>query len=97
MTPISLKLMNPIQLTTSGTTGPTQGSSFTQLIGHAINSVASSQQHANLSIQQAMAGQGSVTSAMVSMVEAQSTLDVATAVNNNVISAYQSIMNMPIN
>ncbi|MHB1611390.1 MAG: flagellar hook-basal body complex protein FliE [Sulfobacillus sp.] len=96
MTPISLRLLNPIQLSTSGTTGPTQGSSFSQLMASAVNAVGNSQQQANAAIQQAMSGQGTVTGAMVAMAEAQSTLDVADAVNNNVISAYQTIMNMPL-
>ncbi len=96
MTPITLQMLNPIQFSTSGTSGPTQGSSFSQMMANAMNAVGQSQNSANQAIQQAMSGQGTVTGAMVAIAEAQSTLDVATAVNNNVVSAYQTIMNMPL-
>lgn len=76
------------------TTGGTQ--TFGALLGHAVQSLESTQQQANNTIQQAMTGGASVTSAMVAMVQAQSSLDVATAVRNNAMQAYQTIMNMPI-
>lgn len=69
---------------------------FGSLLGQAVSSLQQGQSSANQTIQQAMAGNVSVTQAMVAMTQAQTQLDVATAVQNQALSAYQTIMNMPI-
>ena len=95
MNPIGLTLPNSLAMHTA------QGSSrgggtFGQLLNQAVSQLENSQNQANQAITGAMTGQITVTQAMVSMSEAQSTLDVATSIRNNVVQAYQSIMNMPV-
>ncbi|MCY0881055.1 MAG: flagellar hook-basal body complex protein FliE [Firmicutes bacterium] len=95
ISPVSLapvSAVSPVSLPA----GPSQKSSFGQLFAHAMSTLQGSQTQANQAIQQAMTGQGSVTSAMVSMVQAESTLDAAVAVRNGVVQAYQNIMNMQL-
>lgn len=98
--------MNPLILTSlppvlpgssSASAGSATGSgTFGHLLAQAITSLTDSQSQANTAIQQAMDGQGTVTGAMVAMVEAQSSLDVAVAFRNNAVQAYQTVMNMPL-
>jgi len=71
-------------------------SNFGSLLGQAISGLQQGQTNANQTIQQAMAGNVSVTQAMVAMTTAQSQLDIATSVQNQAMSAYQNIMNMQI-
>ncbi len=99
MNPIGLTLNNPIQVGASSSgslASKSSGSSFGSLLQGAVHSLESSQAQANQQITGAMTGQVSVTQAMVAVSEAQSTLDVATSVRNNVVQAYQSIMNMSV-
>lgn len=70
--------------------------SFAAVLQHALTGVSQSQAHANQAIAAAMTGKTSVTAAMVAVTEAQASLDVTTAVRNNVVQAYQTIMNMPL-
>jgi flagellar hook-basal body complex protein FliE len=65
-------------------------------VGQAIQGLQQGQSNADTTIQQAMVGNVSVTQAMVAMTQAQSQLDIATAIQNQAVSAYQSIMNMPL-
>lgn len=95
MTTIPLNLLSPVSLS-NPVSHANLPSNFGQLIGQALNGLQNSQTQANSTIQQAMTGQVSVTQAMVAMTQAQSTLDIATSVQNQAISAYQSIMNMPL-
>lgn len=69
---------------------------FGAMLGQALNGLQQGQSSANQTIQQAMVGNVSVTQAMVAMTQAQSALDVATSVQNQAVSAYQSIINMPL-
>lgn len=95
--PIPITLLPPVTL--GGTTSATHTSlspNFGSLLGQAVQGLQQSQSSANQTIQQAMAGNVSVTQAMVAMTQAQSALDVATSVQNQAISAYQSIINMPL-
>lgn len=71
-------------------------SNFGSLLGQAVQGLEKGQTSANETIQQAMTGNVSVTQAMVAMTQAQSALDVATSVQNQAISAYQNIINMPL-
>lgn len=81
---------------TGGVNQTSLPSNFGNLLGHAVQSLQAGQVSANATIQQAMIGNVSVTQAMVAMTQAQSQLDIATAIQSQAISAYQSIMNMPL-
>jgi len=96
MNPLALQYLTPVTLNGGSTAASTVPMNFGTLLGHAVNSLSQSQTQANQAIQAAMTGQISVTQAMVAMVTAQSQLDVATAVQNQAITAYQNIMNMPL-
>ncbi|PSR36679.1 MAG: flagellar hook-basal body complex protein FliE [Sulfobacillus thermosulfidooxidans] len=78
------------------TASKSSSSSFGALLDGAVRQLEMSQAQANQQITGAMTGQVSVTQAMVAVSEAQSALDVATAVRNNVVQAYQTIMNMSV-
>ncbi len=95
MTPLSIA---PVAAASgAGTTAkPASGTGFAGLLQNALTGLAQSQAHANQAIAAAMTGHTSVTAAMVAVTEAQASLDVATAVRNNVVQAYQTIMNMPL-
>ncbi len=95
MNPIGLTLTNPVPLKTTAAPSPGSGT-FGQLLNQAVNQLGNSQNQANQAITGAMTGHVSVTQAMVSMSQAQSTLDVAVSIRNNVVQAYQSVMNMPV-
>lgn len=73
-----------------------QNTGFGQLVTSAVNQLSTSQASASSAIDHAMLGTGSVTNAMVSMTQAQMTLDVATSVTTNAQNAYQTIMNMQL-
>lgn len=95
MSPVQLTLLPPI---TAGAAAnqSSQSGNFGALLGQAISGLQTGQVTANQTIQQAMVGNVSVTQAMVAMARAQSQLDIATSVQGQAVSAYQSIMNMPI-
>ncbi|NMP23546.1 flagellar hook-basal body complex protein FliE [Sulfobacillus harzensis] len=93
---LPLTLLPPITLGGSQPVKASLASNFGTLLGQAVQGLEQGQSSANQTIQQAMAGNVSVTQAMVAMTEAQSALDVATSVQNQAISAYQSIINMPL-
>ncbi len=94
---LPITLLPPVALSGSGPATPASlPSNFGSLLGQAISGLQQGQFNANETIQQAMVGNVSVTQAMVAMTKAQSQLDIATAVQNQAISAYQSIMNMPL-
>lgn len=71
-------------------------SSFGSLLGQAVQSLSQAEVTAHSSMAAALDGKASLTQVMVSMTQAQSDLDVATAFRNGAVSAYQTIMNMPL-
>lgn len=92
---VPITLLPPVTL--SGSAAKTSlSSNFGALLGQAVAGLQNGQTTASETIQQAMAGNVSVTQAMVAMTQAQSQLDIATAVQNQAVSAYQNIMNMPL-
>ena len=84
------------KLTAPGQPASTGGQSFGHLLSSAVNHLVNTQSTAQSAITQAMLGKTSVTNAMVSMTEAQMTLDIAVSVTTNAQNAYQTIMNMPL-
>lgn len=96
MSTIPITLLPPVTLGGNQTQQSSLPSSFGAMLGQAIQGLQQGQDTANQTIQQAMVGNVSVTQAMVAMTTAQSQLDIATAIQNQAVSAYQSIMNMPL-
>ncbi|PSR23339.1 MAG: flagellar hook-basal body complex protein FliE [Sulfobacillus acidophilus] len=96
MSTLPITLLPPVTL--SGSEAQQQGlsSNFGALLGQAITGLTQGQANADQTIQQALVGNVSVTQAMIAMTQAQSQLDVATAIQNQAVSAYQTIMNMPL-
>lgn len=91
-----ITLLPPVTLGGGQAQKTSLSSNFGSLLGQAVHGLEKSQTSANQTIQQAMTGNVSVTQAMVAMTQAQSALDVATSVQNQAISAYQNIINMPL-
>lgn len=96
MSTLPITLLPPVTLDGSGTQQQSLSSNFGTLLGQAITGLGQGQASADQTIQQALTGNVSVTQAMVAMTQAQSQLDVATAIQNQAVSAYQTIMNMPL-
>lgn len=96
MSTVPITLLPPITLAGGTSQSSSLSSNFGSMLGQAITGLQAGQANANQTIQEAMSGQVSVTQAMVAMTMAQSQLDVATSVQNQAISAYQNIMNMPL-
>ncbi len=97
MNPIGLTLTNPAALIAAPVSSSPSGTkTFGSLLQGALGQLESTQTQANQQIAGAMTGQVTITQAMVAMAEAQGTLDAATAIRNNVVQAYQTIMNMPV-
>ncbi|MCL5116101.1 MAG: flagellar hook-basal body complex protein FliE [Firmicutes bacterium] len=96
MSTIPITLLPPVTLGGNQTQQSSLPSSFGAMLGQAIQGLQQGQDTANQTIQQAMVGNVSVTQAMVAMTTAQSQLDIATSIQNQAVSAYQSIMNMPL-
>ena len=95
MSVLPITLLPPVTIS-GGASQTSLSNSFGALLGQAITGLEQGQATANTTIQQAMVGNVSVTQAMVAMTQAQSQLDIATAVQSQAVSAYQSIMNMPL-
>lgn len=96
MSTVPITLLPPVTLGGASLQQTSLSSNFGALVGQALQSLQQGQTQANQTIQQAMAGNVSVTEAMVAMTQAQSQLDIATAVQGQAVSAYQTIMNMPL-
>ena len=90
----------PVHLSSATSAAPASGAQgsggFGSILDGAINQLAASQASANQAVAQAMTGSGSVTQMMVALTAAQMTLDVSVGVRNAVVSAYQSVINMPL-
>ena len=100
MTPISpVSPVSPVTMTAAPTSTPGTAASargFGELVDAALNNFQAQQVQAQNVLAQAMAGNGSVTGAMVAVSESQSALDVATAIRNASVQAVQSLMNLQI-
>ncbi len=95
MSTLPITLLPPVTLS-HGANQSSLPNNFGALVGQAIQGLEQGQTNANATIRQAMVGNVSVTQAMVAMTQAQSQLDVATAMQSQAVTAYQNIMNMPI-
>jgi flagellar hook-basal body complex protein FliE len=96
---ISLNYLPPVTLPQPGSAGGNTSSgptSFGALFQQAVNQLEHSQNTADQAIVSALAGNTSLTEVMVAMARAQVSLDSAVAVQNQALSSYQTIMNMPL-
>ena len=79
-----------------GTKEAQGGSSFFDLVGSALGSVAETgYKSANLAMQ-AMRGQADLTDVVTAVTNAETALNTVVAVRDRVINAYQDIIKMPI-
>jgi flagellar hook-basal body complex protein FliE len=92
---LPITLLSPVTVTSNPAT-TSLPVNFGALLGQAVQGLQNGQATADSTIQQAMTGHVSVTQAMVAMTAAQMQLDVATAVQSQAVSAYQTVMNMPL-
>lgn len=87
--------LSPVTLSpTSATAQPAGG--FGQLVSHSLHQFTHQQSHAQTLIAQAMAGRTSVTTAMVAATQAQTGLDVASAIRNSGVQSLQTLINLQI-
>jgi flagellar hook-basal body complex protein FliE len=72
------------------------GPDFGQMVSHAMNDVVSSSRQAEKAMSAHVQGKGELVDVVTSIASAQASLETMMAVRDQVIQAYQSIMNMPI-
>lgn len=77
-----------------GSTGA--GETFGTALDHAISGAVSLGNHAESAAMQAVAGHGDITSVVTAVSRAELALQAATAIRDKVVTAYQTIMSMPI-
>lgn len=95
--PVTVSPVPTVTFNPSNTVVPSNGGvSFGQMVAGALSQLQGSQQAANAAVQSALTGSGTVTGAMIAMTEAETAINVASAVRNNAIQAYQTILNMPL-
>ncbi|MGH7104059.1 MAG: flagellar hook-basal body complex protein FliE [Acetobacteraceae bacterium] len=72
------------------------GESFGGALDRAINGAISLGKEADQGALQAVAGTGDITSVVTAVARAELALQAATAIRDKVVTAYQTIMSMPI-
>ena len=72
------------------------GPDFGQMVSHAMNEVVSSSRAAEAKMSAHTQGKADLVDVVTSISSAQASLQTMMAVRDQVISAYQSILNMPI-
>ena len=77
-------------------TGPEEGPDFGQMVTHAMNDVVSSSRTAEAKMTAHTQGKADLVDVVTSISSAQTSLQTMLAVRDQVIQAYQSILNMPI-
>lgn len=75
---------------------PAEGPDFGQLVTQAMDDVVSSSRAAEIKMAAHTQGRADLVDVVTSISSAQSSLETMLAVRDQVIQAYQSIMNMPI-
>ena len=80
----------------AGATALDEGPDFGQLVTSAMNDVVSSSKLAETKMAAHTQGKADLVDVVTSISSAQSSLETMLAVRDQVIQAYQSIMNMPI-
>lgn len=88
--------LRPVALSSSASVSASPSTGFSAMVNQAVQHLTTVEATAHQAISAAMVGNGSLTQVMLAMNAAQTTLDVATAVNSAGVQAYQSIMNMPL-
>ncbi|WP_298162413.1 flagellar hook-basal body complex protein FliE [Brevundimonas sp.] len=99
--------MNPLMATRAyaqaqGTGGATAGAAtgggpdFSQLLSNVMGDMTQQTRAAETNMTQAVQGQGSMIDVVTSISSAEASLQTVIAVRDQVISAYQEIMRMPI-
>ncbi len=81
----------------AGVSAPAEdGPDFGQMVTHAMNDVVSSSKMAETQMAAHTQGKADLVDVVTSISSAQASLETMMAVRDQVIQAYQSIMNMPI-
>lgn len=73
-----------------------EGSSFLDMLGGAMQSVASTSRNSEHLAMQAMAGKADITDVVTAVTNAETALNTVVAIRDRVINAYQDIIKMPI-
>lgn len=82
--------------TDGGTPASAGGESFGGALDRAISGAISLGKEADAASVQGIAGQGDITSVVTAVSRAELALQAATAIRDKVVTAYQTIMSMPI-
>ena len=80
----------------AGAASPSEGPDFGQLVSQAMGDVVSSSRTAEAKMTAHSQGKADLVDVVTSISSAQSSLETMMAVRDQVIQAYQSILNMPI-
>jgi flagellar hook-basal body complex protein FliE len=80
----------------AGAAGQAAGPDFGQMVNHAISQATSDSRHAESMMSAQVQGKASLVDVATAISSAQTSLDTMIAVRDQMISAYQQIMNMAI-
>lgn len=80
----------------AGSTQATQGSSFLDMVGSALQGAASTGYKSEAMSMRALAGKADLTDVVTAVSEAETALNTVVAIRDRVINAYQEIIKMPI-
>jgi flagellar hook-basal body complex protein FliE len=80
----------------ASTAQPADPHAFSEVLKHAMSDVISSSKNAETQITAQAQGKGDLVDTVTAIASAQASLDTVMAVRDQVISAYQQIMQMPI-
>ena len=87
---------DPTISTSTGQDASTQSVGFGDSLSRLVNSVDSSENAANVAVNQMLDGTGDVHEAMIALQRAELTLQLTVQVRNKLVQAYQDIMRMPV-
>jgi len=76
--------------------GPADPHAFSEVLKHAMSDAVNSSKNAETQIAAQAQGKGDLVDTVTAIASAQASLDTVVAVRDQVISAYQQIMQMPI-
>ena len=90
------KIIQQTSLPGSSEAQKTQGPSFMDMVGNALESAASSGYKSESLATRAISGKADLTDVVTAVSEAETALNTVVAIRDRVITAYQDIIKMPI-
>jgi flagellar hook-basal body complex protein FliE len=94
VTPISL--LPPVSLGAPTPVVQAPGQGFAQVLGNFVSQAATMEQGADAQVARLAGGDGDVAKAMIALQEAGLAVGLLAQIRDRIVSAYQSLMSMPV-